>query len=138
MRKRTVKYCYDTILWGIITLLPLILYVGFIFFYLGGERELSIGNVSALSGDLSFFTVMHDIYDWFGVGSYLGNNFIYQAFYSIFNGQYIGYIDGSFQSMVLWYASYVIMVELLHICVDLILLLPRICRKFLDKFKSEE
>lgn len=139
MRKRTIKYCFDTVLWGIITLLPLILYLIFIFGYLFGHRTLTtfIDYTIDTTG-FKFFDIFRNFYGWFVTGS-LTNNVIYNAIYTIFNTVTYGLvIDGSSESFICWFASWIINVQLLHIVVDFILILPRICRKFLDKFKSED
>ena len=67
------------------------------------------------------------------------DNIFYIVFYKIFVDYFSFSFDGNiYLSFITWYAVYIVMIELLHILVDVILLLPRICRKFLDKFKAED
>lgn len=135
MRKRTINYCFDKILWGIIMLLPIILYLAFIIFYLNGQRDLT--SLPAIN-DLSFYRVMSYIFGWFDT-RLPEDNIFYSVFNDIFLDNFNFLFDSSSSfSFILWYAVYLIMIEFLHILVDVLLLLPRICRKFFDKFKSEE
>lgn len=139
MRKRTINYCFDKILWGIIMLLPIILYLAFIIFYLNGQRSFE-PEISGLMGSLpsfSFFDVMSTLFGWFSNYTFQ-DSVIYNVFYTIFTEYFSFAFDDSFDGFILWYAVYIMMVEFLHILVDVILLLPRICRKFLDKFKAED
>lgn len=139
MRKRTINYCFDKILWGIIMLLPIILYLAFIIFYLNGQRSFE-PEISVLMGSLpsfSFFDVMSTLFGWFSNYTFQ-DSVIYNVFYTIFTEYFSFAFDDSFDGFILWYAVYIMMVEFLHILVDVILLLPRICRKFLDKFKAED
>lgn len=139
MRKRTINYCFDKILWGIIMLLPIILYLAFIIFYLNGQRSFE-SEISGLMGSLpsfSFFDVMSTLFGWFSNYTFQ-DSVIYNVFYTIFTEYFSFAFDDSFDGFILWYAVYIMMVEFLHILVDVILLLPRICRKFLDKFKAED
>lgn len=135
MRKRTINYCFDKILWGIIMLLPIILYLVFIIFYLNGQRDLT--SLPAVN-DLSFYRVMSYVFGWF-YEFIPEDNIFYSVFHNIFLDNFDFLFDSSRTfSFILWYAVYLIMIEFLHILVDVLLLLPRICRKFLDKFKSED
>lgn len=121
-------------------LLPLLLYFCFIIFYLHGSRDLaSFGTIASLN-NLSFQQVMTAVFGWFSSHGMNAAGVLYNTFYEIFNNvDILGFIDGADISMICWYASYLILVELLHICVDVILLLPRLCRKlFTDKFRSED
>ena len=132
MRKRNVKFIFDKILWGLIMLLPILLYM----IYLCSHR-ISADSVTILSIEyflhdtLSFFTgvTMDDIV----MSSNVGN-----VFYEFFESGIFLKMPLTASSFISWYLMYIICVELMHICVDVILLLPRICRNWLDKFKSEE
>lgn len=140
MRKRTINYCFDKILWGIIMLLPIILYLAFIIFYLNGQRDLGVQLDNILDNQLSilsFSHVMTLIFGWFQDLT-AGENLFYATLRDIFYNYFQFEFDGSDMSFIIWYAVYIMMVEFLHILVDVILLLPRICRKFLDKFKAED
>ena len=139
MRKRTINYCFDKILWGIIMLLPIILYLAFIIFFLNGQRDLgvSFGGTTDMLQNMSFYQVMATVFGWF-YDLTPEDNLFFNTLHTIFYDYFQFEFDGSSLSFILWYAVYIMMVEFLHILVDVILLLPRICRKFLDKFKAED
>lgn len=115
MTKKKISHICDKVFWGLIMLLPLIVYVVYI---------IKNGSIYSLENVFTDFG--------FGINT---DNVIYQTFISIF-----GVVAGSTASIpaflsngVILYITYIVIVELIHLIVDCLLYIPRIAMKFLDK-----
>lgn len=128
MRKRTINFCFDKILWGIIILLPLLLYFAYIFAHIGQTGSFNLQNIDQVLMNFGFITK-----DFF---SLLESTLIGGYFFELFESGLIFTLTAS--PFLVWYLSYIIIVEFMHICVDLILMLPRICRKFMNRLGAED
>ena len=129
MRKRSVNLIYDKLIWGVLFLLPILLYSYYLLCGLNSESTLlSIEDFLRQAG--LFFTDK-------SLSEVVSSSPVASMFFSIFENGFNGimYVTGS--KFLSWYLMYMIFIELLHLCVDVILLLPRITRKFFDKFRSE-
>lgn len=129
MRKRSVNLIYDKLVWGVLFLLPILLYS----FYL--LRELN--TESTLLSIEDFLTQAGLFFTDRTLSEVVSSSPVASMFFNIFENGFNGimYVTGS--KFLSWYLMYMIFIELLHLCVDVILLLPRITRKFFDKFRSE-
>lgn len=115
MTKKKISHICDKVFWGLIMLLPLIVYVIYIF---------NNGNIYPLENVFNDFG--------FGIDT---TSVIYQTFSNIF-----GVVAGTSASVpaflsngVILYITYIVLVELIHLIVDILLYIPRIAMKFLDK-----
>lgn len=128
MRKKTISNLFDYVFWYVLYSLPLILcFIAFIVYGLGynGSSEY-IDNTSINT----FFS------------SYLGNffsstisvtdNLVYDTLFKIFGvgSQFFQFFSAN--SVVLMYLTYFILLNIVHVIVDVILFVPRVCHKLLD------
>lgn len=124
MRKRTCKKFFDTFMWTTIYMLP-------IFIFLIMNYAPNFASQTANYGMLEY--TMTDIMVTFGID---GVNLFSSSLEQLFgiNGILPLFGDGG----IIFYLSYLISVNILHLFVDIILSLPRFCHKFLDKFTQDE
>lgn len=115
MTKKKISFILDRLFWGFIALLPLLVYLVFI-----------IKNGTTYS--------LENVFNDFGFGIDT-SSVIYQTFIQIF-----GVASGSSATIpaflsngVVLYISYMVLVELIHLIVDILLYIPRIAMKWLDK-----
>lgn len=125
MRKRNFSFALDNLLWWIIYLLPIFGYLitlssgilvdngSYIYPLSFGEFLNSVNFVQILSGNIIHSTLL----------SIFGSNGIVPIFF-----------DGS---SFLLYFSYFVGVYFIHLCVDVIMLLPRLVMHAMDKFGGE-
>ena len=131
LRKRTINFCVDKILWGVIMLLPILLYV----IYLISIKDTAV----QVLGFEPFLQLTGLYFENMSITDVVSSSPVAKMFYNIFEAGFegIGYLTGD-SYVISWYMYYLIMVEFLHLCVDVILIIPRVCRKFFDKFRSDE
>lgn len=117
MRKKTQNRLFDNIFWYFVYMLPLLAMV--IFIAKNGATDFSIINC--------FQTLGITIFD---------NNIIYTALIDIFGSTGAFPVFSDYGLLMLM--SYYVCCFLVHIVVDFLLLLPRICLKFGDKMGGED
>lgn len=115
MTKKKISHIFDKLFWGFIMLLPLLVYVLYI---------VKTGSVYPLESVFADFG--------FGIDT---TSVIYTTFASIF-----GVASGTASNVpaflsngVVLYITYIVLIELIHLIVDVLLYIPRIAMKFLDK-----
>lgn len=116
--KRKNKNSVRQVLWYFILALPLL---SFLLSYL--VRIPSVTDSSPLS--ITLYTYLQNVY------GLLTNNIVYDCFNGIFGA--VGILPIFENSGILLYMSYFVAVELCHIVVDVLLLLPTIIHSFFDK-----
>jgi hypothetical protein len=110
MKTKTIETLIDRIFWALVLLLPLIAYV-----------------IINHHGSTDLITVLNQFY-------IDDSNLIYSGLVMMFgSGGYIPFIDTTEVNPLLIYMSYFFLIELVHIIVDVLLFVPRICVKILDK-----
>ena len=117
LRKKTCKYIFDRVYWHLLCLLPFIAYI-----------------VSLLSYHLSEVTVLPTFIDFVNDQSLfvLTDSIIYDTFVQLFGSSGVLPLFDDY-SPVLWYASYVVVITLVRMCVDFLLFLPDIVHKFKER-----
>lgn len=117
MRKRTINFTADTIFWYAIYLMPVLAYL--IYLINAGATPLSFdGFLTSINlGILADNVFVNTLADIFGAGGLV----------PVFAD------NGAFIALV-WFA----LMNLLHVFIDLILVLPRLCHKFLDKIGGKD
>lgn len=118
MRKKTVTHSVKTIFWWIVYCLPLITYL----FILWGNARNGIDP-------MSFETVMNNYYD-------VAQGIISDPLDSIFG--YSGVLPLFNNYAMFGFMEWFIGTYLLHLAVDFILFIPRLCHKFMNKFTRSE
>lgn len=115
MSKRTLCKVLDKLFWALIMLLPLVVYVVYV---------LKTGSVYTLSDALANFGFAID-----------ESSVIYQTYTSIFGVVAGGTanIPAFLSNGVISYITYITLVELIHLIVDILLYIPRIAQKYLEK-----
>lgn len=119
MRKKTVTHSVKTIFWWIVYCLPLITYL----FILWGNARNGIDDI------MSFDTVMANYYD-------VAQGIISDPLYSIFGD--VGILPLFNNYGIFIFMEWFIGAYLLHLAVDFILFIPRLCHKFMNKFTRSE
>jgi hypothetical protein len=115
MTKKKISHICDKLFWGFLMILPLLVYLVYI---------IKNGNIYPLEQVFTDFG--------FGIDT---SSIIYQTFTSIF-----GVVTGSTANIpaflsngVILYITYIVLIEIIHLIVDILLYIPRIAMKFLDK-----
>ena len=117
MRKRTMTNLADHVFWLLVALLPLVLYVVQFFAY-----ELTT---------VTTFTPFDTFMTTFGVST---SSVVYTSLADLFgaNGT-LPLFSGSSSAPIL-FLSYFVAVEIIHLAVDFLLFIPRLCHKYMEKF----
>lgn len=152
MRQRNLNKLFDKILWGSLMMLPLIMLV-FINIYpriitsdvSGSDPNLStvvVNNSDVIMDDLWIALGLTDKDYNYSFSDWSSNSFLYQTFATLFgcnlDDGVFGILSISANGFIPFYATWLVTVNLLHIAVDFILIIPRVCKKFLDKVGLEE
>lgn len=109
MRKKTISKLFDDFMWYLIYLLPI--FVMLIFTFKTGQISLSQSLVNCGLGVLTDNPILSNLSQIFGVGGVL-------PFFE--------------SSDILIYLSYFISVFVVHLAVDFVLFIPRLCHKWLE------
>lgn len=113
MRKRNLSYFLDSLFWFILLLMPLIIYI--------------VANIETYTFSLmDIFTELSIPYD----------NFILKILMVFSDTVVLG--DSSNMLVLSSYVNYMIIVELLHICVDLVLFIFKFAKKYLNKVVAHD
>lgn len=152
MRQRNLNKLFDKILWGSLMLLPLIMLI-FVNIYPhlvtinrtgveADQDEVILNNSNVLMEDLWVVLGLSDSEYNYTFSDWSSNSFLYQTFATLFgcnldDGEF-GILSISGNGFIPFYATWLVTVNLLHIAVDFILIVPRVCKKFLDKVGLEE
>lgn len=116
MRKRSISFLFDNVLWYFLYLLPLIMLVVLAFV---SNKAVSLASVFRLLG-LNIAT----------------DSIVYTTLVSICGSAGILPLFGS--SDVLVYCTYFINVFIVHLLVDFVLFIPRLAHKWMQKFGGDE
>lgn len=115
MRKRTVNYLAETVFWNVIYFIPIIAYL--ILLWQGG------------------ITTFGCVFDTIGL-NIAENSTAFSSLASIFGTD--GILPLFANSDLLVFFAYYINVSIAHIFVDFILFIPRIAKKWMNKFTQGE
>lgn len=129
MRKRTVNLIVDKIVWGVILLLPILLYVIYLISY--------EGDFTTFYDFTTFLANTNMFFNYNSLDEIVSMSPVARMFFDIFENGFNGIMGVTGSDFLAWYLMYMIFVEFFHLCVDVILILPRVCRKFFDKLRSE-
>ena len=111
MRTKTIEVIIDRAFWALVLCLPVIAYL-----------------ILCIHFDTHSFM---DIFNQFSIND---SNIIYSALKDIFgSGGILEFFDTTNINPILIYMSYFISIELVHIIVDTLLFIPRVCVLLLDK-----
>lgn len=127
MRKRTLAEIWDKIFWGIIYLLPIIIYMTILALYKPDYQ-----------GDFSFFiTLFNDVID----GFMSSDNPIYLVFEQVLGGMVIndeGWIMFGWYSPIIGYLTYCALISIAHVFFDIMVFIPRLAHKWLGKSTQQD
>lgn len=126
MRKRTVNFLFDKVVWTVFAFLPVIAYVLYMLTF-----EKSASGVT--------FNSNFDTFIKASFGGLTGENTIWHSLYTAMSDLFtsLGVLNTDFTSVFFCF-SWLILVELFHIIVDTLLFLPRLVKKILVKCGEEE
>lgn len=114
MRKRTVTHFFDTLMWYLLYLLPIIVFL--------------VALTSMTLPDLCAYVSGSPI-------SAISETFVFKELASLFGSDGIlPMFTGSANVFMLYYATYFVYVMLLHLFVDFLVFIPRLAHKWLSKF----
>ena len=109
MRKKTLVNIAEHIMWGLIVILPLIVWV-----------------ISQNNGTNTFVGVMSE----FGIST---DNVVYSSMSDLFGSSGVLHFF-NVDSTLLLYFTYFIIVEILHVIIDILLFIPRLSHKWINQF----
>ena len=138
MRKRTVTHITKNIFWYIIYLLPLLFFIVQIFSCYSNEGFFPW--FMEVDGDSSNVDLLVDYFNEFMMGFVVHNNPISNVFMDIFSfgGLLPIFNNGATGDGLILYFSYFVGVYLIHLCVDFLLFIPKLCHKWMNSFTSTE
>ena len=126
MRKRTVNFLFDKLIWSVLAFLPIIAYLLYMLTFEKSAQGVTFDPNFDAFIKTSFGGNMGDHTIWYSL-AYSMEKFLYEL------GIGIPELNPLFFSL-----SWLILVELLHIIVDTLLFLPRLVKKILVKCGEEE
>lgn len=123
---KRLYYKLTTYFWWFISVFPIIF---FVVYSLGYVFNKSVNNYD-------FINIIDNIYSYFDdaiLTSGIMFNKLFDAFSNLFN--YLGLTSSNnyFSDFISFTLSWFILVHFLHLVVDFILILPRICQKFIER-----
>lgn len=125
MRKRTAKYIFEKLMWGIIMFLPIIGYI----LTLTGNKELE--NTLTTSNFINYINTA----GWLNPVTY-GD--IYKNLYDLFNKTLTRLLGNNELNQTLSFlGAWFIIIEILHLTVDVLLFIPRWAHGVMDNFLSK-
>lgn len=116
MTKKKFSHIFDKVFWGIIALLPIIVYIIYV----------------VKNGTIYLFD---SVFADFGFGIDISNSIVYTTLTDIFGvvADSTANISAFTSNGLILYVSYMVYVELVHLLIDCLLYIPRIAQKFIDK-----
>lgn len=126
MRKRTVNFLFDKLIWSVLAFLPVIAYLFYMLTFEKSAQGVTFNPNFDTFIKTSFGGNMGDHTIWYSL-AYSMEKFLYEL------GIAIPELNPLFFSM-----TWLILVELFHIIVDTLLFLPRLIKKILVKCGEEE
>lgn len=122
MRKRTIKNIADQLFWLIVALMPLVVFL---------VQHLAYELTSAADALPSFLEFMQG----FGIST---DSIVYSVLADLFGFEGIMPFFTQDNNTVLLFMSYFVTVQIVHLAVDFILFIPRLCHKWMETFTSTE
>lgn len=145
MRKRTIKYTADTIFWYLIYFLPIILFIITVFQGMRNEafaREFIDSDTGAFYFGNYVSTLIEGSKNYFSTFIYANSvNPIYKTLVSLFASRDTGLrlLSDNNGASLIGFFSYYVSVYIIHLSVDFLLFIPRLCHKWMNAFtRSEE
>lgn len=123
---KRLYYKLTTYFWWFISVIPIIFFIVY-----------SLGYVFNKSvNDYDFINIIDNIYNYFDnavLNTGIMFNKLFDAFHNLFN--YLGLTSSNnyFSDFIAFTLSWFILIHFLHLVVDFILILPRICQKFIER-----
>lgn len=131
MRKRTIRIACDTIFWYLLYFLPIIITLCLCLGAFQGEWTSSWdGDPTTAPFAFLFGNVLYDFEIFY-------QNPVYTTLVSIFGENGVLPFFSEY-SVIFTYFTYFVSVYLLHLVVDFILFIPRLCHKWMNKFTQSE
>lgn len=118
MRKSKILFICDTVFWYIIYFLPVIMY--------------GIYMIHA-SENSTILTMEEFIFYNLGTAISISYNPIYNVLNSLFGSSGILHVFGD-SSYILVILTYFASMVIIHLCIDFVLFIPRLCHKWLDMY----
>ena len=115
MRKRTLSYIAEKLMWLIIVMLPFLMLV----------------CIWAKNGNTA--TSLADVMQYFGISD---NNVIYTSLTGLFGTG--GVMEFFNTPDFMLYFTYFVIVEIVHLAVDFLVFIPRLAHKFLNSFTRSD
>lgn len=115
--------------WWLIATLPIIMLLGYFLYYIFNKN-----NNSGFDLNNSIESVYYN-FDNMTESSGILFNKLYSMFLNLFRlfGITDNFTDNMFVGFMIYSLSWFILVHILHLIVDIILLLPRICQRFIER-----
>lgn len=124
MRKRNIKYLFEKLMWGIIMFMPVIA-------FLLTCIKTEIGTQTIQQTTVSFNYYMANAWSSeYGIGEIQN---VINSFVDMITNN-----NASAYSGFTWLMAWIVLVEIIHLAVDFLVFIPRLCHKFMDKFCEGE
>lgn len=113
MRTKTIENVIDRGFWALLLVMPILAYL-----------------IINHHGSSDFISVLSQ----FNIND---TNIVYTGLVTIFGSDgYLPFVDTSSTNVLLLYMSYFVCLELVHIFVDVVLFVPKVCVNLLDKYSQ--
>lgn len=125
MRKRTISFWFDKIFWYLLYFLPVIAYLIYL--------ATCSGFADSTLASSSFSVFLSNT----GLANLITDNVVFTSLLDIFaTGGILGFVEASSPIFVIltWFINVMIM----HLFVDFLLFIPRLCHKWLGKLTQGE
>lgn len=125
MKKTTSRFAFklDKILWFLILLFPMISWCLYLFSFNGyGDTSSSL---------VSFWTWLNNQI----IGSNVSNNVVYVALSNIFGASGVFPVFGT---SFLLFITYLVNVEIIHVCFEVLVFIPRLAHKWISKAVQDD
>lgn len=116
-------YKLTTIFWWVVAIMPILLVLGQFIFSTINRNSTGYDFDNILSVATTYFD------------DYVNSNGVLSDLYSMFDNLIIDIfgLNGNFAYLMCFILSWFIITHILHLVVDLILLLPKVCQKFIER-----
>ena len=163
MKKKTLHSVFDTVFWGFLLVLPLVMLIieNCQFKYLLTRAETPTDSAGTTISEsyfadtrLSEYGITYEVFARMGLGSYnefLGTDFktwseqtpnpvfqLFREFTAKTNDIFAPFnISVDYSNFWAFYFAWFVFVELMHVFIDVILFIPRACKKLLGRWSYE-
>ena len=114
----------DSLFWWLLKLLPLVMFVCYIYgYYRSGNTDVATNE---------FFSIIQN----YCMMSF--DNVVFQTLFSVFGPEGALPLFNSVRNPIAIYLSYIVIIDILHIMVDVLVFIPRLAHKWIGKAVQDD